>query len=66
MTVIVAVIVCIMNTLAGFMAADKTKLLLMKSRGANKATTLVKLLIPSFLPARINTLKVVECLGWVG
>ncbi len=66
MTVIVAVIVCIMNTLAGFMAADKTKLLLMKSMGANKATTLVKLLIPSSLPALINTLKVAVGLAWIG
>ena len=66
MTVIVAIIVCIMNTLAGFMAADKTKLLLMKSMGANKATTLIKLIIPSSLPALMNTLKVAVGLAWIG
>ncbi len=38
----------------------------MKSMGANKATTLVKLLIPSSLPALINTLKVAVGLAWIG
>lgn len=66
MTVIVAVIVCIMNTLAGFMAVDSTKLLLMKSMGANKAVTLMKLIIPSSLPALMNTLKVAVGLAWIG
>lgn len=66
MTVIVAVIVCIMNTLAGFMAVDSTKLLLMKSMGANKAVTLTKLIIPSSLPALMNTLKVAVGLAWIG
>ena len=66
MTVIVAVIVCIMNTLAGFMAVDPTKLLLMKSMGANKAVTLMKLIIPSSLPALMNTLKVAVGLAWIG
>ena len=66
MTVIVAIIVCVMNTLAGFLAADKTKLLLMKSMGANKATTLIKLIIPSSLPALMNTLKVAVGLAWIG
>ncbi|MDE7214463.1 MAG: ABC transporter permease subunit, partial [Clostridia bacterium] len=51
MTVIVSIIVCIMNMLAGFIAVDKTKLLLMKSMGAGRATTLRKLIIPASLPA---------------
>jgi len=66
MTVLVSIIVCIMNMLAGFMAVDKTKLLLMKSMGANKATTLRKLIIPASLPALMNTLKVAVGLAWIG
>ena len=66
MTVIVSVILCIMNMLAGFIAVDKTKLLLMKAMGANKATTLRKLIIPASLPALMNTLKVAVGLAWIG
>ncbi|MBD5632673.1 MAG: ABC transporter permease [Clostridia bacterium] len=66
MTVLVSVIVCIMNMLAGFIAVDKTKLLLMKSMGANKITTLRKLIIPASLPALMNTLKVAVGLAWIG
>ncbi len=66
MTVIVSIIVCIMNMLAGFIAVDKTKLLLMKSMGAGKATTLLKLIIPASLPTLISTLKVAVGLAWIG
>ena len=66
MTVLVSIIVCIMNMLAGFIAVDKTKLLLMQSMGANKATTLRKLIIPASLPALMNTLKVAVGLAWIG
>ena len=66
MTVLVSIIVCIMNMLSGFLAVDKTKLLLMKSMGANKFTTLRKLIIPASLPALMNTLKVAVGLAWIG
>lgn len=66
MTVLVSIIVCIMNMLAGFIAVDKTKLTLMKSMGASKATTLRKLIVPASLPALMNTLKVAVGLAWIG
>ena len=66
MTVLVSIIVCIMNMLAGFIAVDKTKLLLMQSMGASKAITLRKLIIPASVPALINTLKVAVGLAWIG
>jgi len=66
MTVLVSVIVCIMNSLAGFIAVDKTKLLLMKSMGASRGATLKKLIIPASLPALMNTLKVAVGLAWIG
>lgn len=66
MTVIVSLIVCIMNTLTGFLSADKTMLTLMKSMGAGKWTTLRKLIIPASLPQLMNTLKVAVGLAWIG
>ena len=66
MTILVSVIVCIMNMLAGFIAVDKTKLILMKSMGAGKFTLLVKLIIPDSLPVFMNTLKVAVGLAWIG
>ena len=66
MTVLVSIIVCIMNMLSGFIAVDKTKLLLMKSMGASRMTTLRKLIIPASLPALMNTLKVAVGLAWIG
>lgn len=66
MTVLVSIIVCIMNMLAGFLAVDGTKLLLMRAMGANRATTLRKLIIPASLPAFMNTLKVAVGLAWIG
>jgi NitT/TauT family transport system permease protein len=66
MTVIVAIIVCIMNTLTGFASVDKTMLSLMQAMGASKAQTLTKLIIPSSLPSLMNTLKVAVGLAWIG
>lgn len=66
MTVLVSVIVCTMNTLAGFTEVDKTMLLLMKAMGAGKLCTLKKLIIPASLPTLMNTLKVAVGLAWIG
>ncbi len=66
MTVLVAIIVCIMNTLTGFLSVDKTMLTLMKAMGAGKAQQLTKLVIPATLPSLINTLKIAVGLSWIG
>ena len=66
MTVLVAIIVCIMNTLTGFLSVDKTMLTLMQSMGAKKRVILFKLIIPASLPSLINTLKVAVGLAWIG
>lgn len=66
MTVLVAVIVCIMNTLTGFLSVDKTMLTLMKSMGAGKGAILLKLIVPASVPTLINTLKVAVGLAWIG
>jgi NitT/TauT family transport system permease protein len=66
MTVLVAIIVCIMNTLAGFSSVDRTMLTLMRSMQASKAQILTKLIIPASVPAFMNTLKVAVGLAWIG
>lgn len=66
MTVLVAIIVCIMNTLTGFLSVDKTMLTLMQAMGASKRAILFKLIIPASLPSLINTLKVAVGLAWIG
>lgn len=66
MTVLVSIIVCIMNILAGFLEVDKTKILLMKSMGASRTVTLKKLIIPASVPSLMNTLKVAIGLAWIG
>lgn len=66
MTIIVAIIVCIMNTLTGFLQVDGTMLTLMRAMGANKWQTLTKLVIPASLPQLMNTLKVAVGLAWIG
>jgi len=66
MAVIVCIIVCIMNSLTSFLEVDKTMLTLMKSMGANKFTTFIKLIMPASVPALMNTLKVAVGLSWIG
>ena len=66
MTVIVCIIVCIMNSLTGFLEVDKTMLTLMKSMGANKFVTFTKLILPASIPSLMNTLKVAVGLSWIG
>lgn len=66
MTVLVAVIVCIMNTLTGFLSVDKTMLTLMRAMGAGKRKILFKLVMPASLPSLMNTLKVAVGLAWIG
>mgnify|MGYP001111487117 CR=1 FL=1 len=66
MTVIVAIIVCIMNTLTGFLQVDQTMLTLMRSLGASKRQILFKLVVPASVPQLMNTLKVAVGLAWIG
>lgn len=66
MTIIVAIIVCIMNTLTGFLQVDATMMTLMRALGANKRQILTKLVIPASLPQLMNTLKVAVGLAWIG
>ncbi|MBQ8884961.1 MAG: ABC transporter permease [Clostridia bacterium] len=66
MTVLVGLIVAILNMLGGFMATDENKLLLLKSMGASKLQILLKLVVPSSLPALISMLKISVGMAWIG
>ena len=66
MTVLIGLIVAILNMLNGFMATEKSKLLLMQSMGASKLQVLTKLVIPSSLPNFISMLKINVGMAWIG
>ncbi len=66
MTVLVGIIVATMNMLGGFMATDENKLLLLRSLGADKMQILLKLVVPSSLPAFISMLKISVGMAWIG
>ena len=66
MTVLVTIILVILHMLSAFLSADEGKILLLKSMGAGKALILVKLVIPSSLPAFVSMLKVAVGMSWIG
>ena len=66
MTLLITLIITIINTLAGFTAVEKDKLLLMQTLHANKFQTLFKLVLPANIPNMISCLKVNVGLTWVG
>ncbi len=66
MTVLVGIIVATLHMLGAFMATDSNKILLLRSMGASKLQILLKLVIPSSLPAFISMLKVNVGMAWIG
>ena len=66
MTILVTVILVILHMLSAFLSADEGKILLLRSMGANKAHILVKLVLPSSLPAFVSMLKVAVGMSWIG
>lgn len=66
MAVLITVIVTVITMLNGFLATESGKLLLMRSLGANKIETLVKLVLPSSLPTFISCLKINVGMAWIG
>jgi NitT/TauT family transport system permease protein len=66
MTVLIGLIVAILNMLNGFMATEKSKILLLQSMGATKLQILTKLVIPSSLPNFISMLKINVGMAWIG
>ncbi|MBO7214655.1 MAG: ABC transporter permease [Clostridia bacterium] len=66
MAVIITIIVTIITMLNGFLAVEQGKLLLMRSLGATKIQTLIKLVIPASIPTFISCLKINVGMAWIG
>ncbi len=66
MAVLIGIIVAIITMLNGFLATDKTKILLLKAMGASKFQILTKLVIPGSMPTFISMLKISVGMAWIG
>ncbi len=66
MAVIITIIVTIITMQNGFLATEKSKILLMNSLGATKMQTLLKLVIPSSIPTFVSCLKINVGMAWIG
>lgn len=66
MAVIITVIVTVITMENGFLATEKSKILLMKSLGATKMQTLTKLVIPASAPTFVSCLKINVGMSWIG
>ena len=66
MAIIITIIVTVINMLSGFIEADKNKILLLRSMGANKFEIFTRLVFPASLPTLISTLKINVGMSWIG
>lgn len=66
MDILIMIIITIISMLNAFRQTDETKILLLKSMGANKFQILLKLVLPNSLPEFISLLKINVGLTWVG
>ena len=66
MALAISLFITILNTLSGFLSVEKSKLMLMKTLGANKWQILTKLVLPANLPNIIDALKINVGMCWVG
>lgn len=66
MAVIITVIVTVITMENGFLATEKSKILLMKSLGATKMQTLTKLVIPASAHTFVSCLKINVGMSWIG
>ncbi|MBQ9942461.1 MAG: ABC transporter permease [Christensenellaceae bacterium] len=66
MTLAISLIVTIMEVLGAFLSTDTEKIKLLKTFGAGRIRIFLKVVLPSSLPAIVNSLKVNMGLSWVG
>ena len=60
------IVISIITMLNTFLQTDDTKIMLLKSMGANKFQILFNLILPNALPEFISLLKINVGLTWVG
>lgn len=66
MDILIMIVITIITMLHAFMQIDATKVMVLKSMGANKFQILTKLVIPNALSEFISLLKINVGLTWVG
>lgn len=66
MAVLIMIVITIISMLNAFTSCDETKIMLLKSMGANKFQILFKLILPNALLEFISVLKINVGLTWVG
>ncbi len=66
MDILIMIVITIITMLHAFMQTNPTKIMLLKSMGANKFQILTKLVIPNALSEFISLLKINVGLTWVG
>ncbi len=66
MDVLIMIIITTLTMLGSFVNCDKSKIMLLKSYGANKLQILTKLILPNSMCEFIGVLKVNVGLTWVG
>ena len=66
MTLLVSTVVTVMTVLAGFKETDPNKLKLMRTLGANRIQTFVKVVLPGSVPTVMSALKISVGMSWVG
>ena len=66
MDILIMIVITIITMLHAFMQIDNTKVMLLKSMGANKFQILTKLIIPNSISELISLLKINVGLTWVG
>jgi len=63
---LICIVITIVSLLNSFLSVSKSKILLMKTMGANKFQILTKLIIPECFPEIISVLKINVGMSWVG
>lgn len=63
---LICIVITIVSLLNSFLNVSKSKILLMKTMGANKFQILTKLIIPECFPEIISVLKINVGMSWVG
>ena len=66
MAVLVSLVVTTVTVLGGFTAAEEEKRLLMRTLGASKAQTFIKVVLPAGVPHMMSALKISVGMSWVG
>lgn len=66
MGVLVSLVVTTVTVLGGFTSAEEEKRLLMRTLGANKGQTFLKVVLPAGVPHMMSALKISVGMSWVG